>query len=254
MIGSLVRAFASIVVACSFASEGFGQTYKDRDWNTAFSANCPLPDPSRNSGSVVAVTQDGDRKIAFTLRPGEVGGCSTDNQARNSASYWERAELRQSGTLALGNLYDISFSVQLPEGFTGSREAFFQIHGWANGCPAYPPTMLMFNSSRLELHALSGVKQGANGDGAKGQHKRIAVTASLSGFRDRARQLRLLLDLRTKPGRAELFIDGNRAAGPVSVDFAACATPYVKIGIYRPGPGRSVSRAVFDDLTISRAK
>lgn len=231
------------------------QSFNDRDWNTSFRANCPFPVKSGAEKSLSRVTVGGDRKVAFRLRPGDVGGCSTDNKARNHAPYWERAELRQSSTLALGKLHQISFSVHLPEGFAGPRETFFQIHGWAKGCPAYPPVMLQFNGGRLELHSLRKVRQGRNGQGAKGQHTRIAARgASLSQFRAGEQRLTLSLDLRRSPGTVALTINGRPAVAPAPVEFAACAKPHIKFGIYRPGKGRSVSRAIFDDITVKSSR
>ena len=248
----------TISLFCMFAiflpGEAGAQSFGDSDWNIKFKLNCALPVKSGSKRSIARIKVNGDHKLIFTLRPGDVGGCSTDNQARNHAPYWERAELRQSGTLRIGNSFDISFTVRLPEGFSGNRESFFQIHGWANGCAAYPPVMLMFNGGRLELHALAGVRQGQDGNGAKGQHVRLPVKgASLASFRNQSRQIRLLLDLRTRPARAQLLVDGTPATGSVSVDYAACATPHIKFGVYRPGKGRSTSVAVFDDMIVKSA-
>lgn len=245
-----IALFSCAFLFCA-AQSMVAQNFNDSDWNTSFRSNCPLPVTTGPNKSVSKVKVSGDRKIAFVLRPGDVGGCPTDNKARNRAPFWERAELRQSKTLSLGKFHDISFSVQLPSGFSGKRESFFQIHGWAKGCPAYPPVMLKFNAGRLELHSLRGVRQGKSGKGVKGEHKRISVRgASLAEFRNQEQRLKLSLDLRSTPGTVSLAVNERTVVGPVPVEFARCATPHIKFGIYRPGKGKAVSRAVFDDFIV----
>jgi hypothetical protein len=117
------------------------QTYTDTDWNTVFRESCGMPRPN----SIEQVTIGSDKKIRVTLQDGDIGKCSTDNQARHRAPYWERAELSQQNSFRPGQRYQISTEITLLEGFTGERETFFQIHGWAHDCQgAYPPVMMKF--------------------------------------------------------------------------------------------------------------
>ena len=71
--------------------------YKDKDWNVMFHENCQLPAYS----STQWVEEQGERFLRFTLKNGQVGGCSSDNRARHGAPGQRRQALgdghRQAG-------------------------------------------------------------------------------------------------------------------------------------------------------------
>lgn len=231
------------------------QSFTDKDWTATAVSNCALPS-ANGAGPVVDWTMvQGDRKLAFRLSPGQVGGCSTDNQKRHNAPFWERAELRQKGYFASGQITEISFEATFLEGFTGSRETFFQIHGWADNCPAYPPLMMKFDRGVLRVDVLTGVRQSAgqstrNRD--KGRHRAASISrvriASLYG---RPQMFKLRFDARAQsPGTVSIDMNGRALLRDAPIEFASCARPHVKFGIYRPGKGVARSVVLFDDIRV----
>ena len=65
------------------------------------------------------------RFVRFTLSDKDKGGCVTDKVARHRAPYWERAELKQDGTLRKNTSFSIDATLRFVEGFSGDRETFF---------------------------------------------------------------------------------------------------------------------------------
>ena len=126
----VVRLLCGLGFCVLAASSLVAQSFKDDDWNVSLYANCALPkhrvaNEGAQSNSIVWAQSDGDRKLMFQLLPGDVGGCSSDNQPRARAPYWERSELRQNGALAKTQKHEILFEVSFIRGFTGKRENFF---------------------------------------------------------------------------------------------------------------------------------
>lgn len=113
-------------------------SYKDRDWNVEFYENCQMPDYH----SAQWVEEEGERFLRFTLKNGQVGGCSTDNRRRHRAPCWERAELKQTHTLEKDRDYSLTFRVRFLKGFSYDREDFLQIHQSVDGCRGGPRVML----------------------------------------------------------------------------------------------------------------
>jgi len=112
-------------MSCASGSFQPGDTFKDKDWNTRFLSNCPLP----HRDSIRWIDDS-----SFTLSDKDKGGCPTDKIARHSAPYWERAELRQDGFLKKGEPYSIDTTLRFVEGFDGRRETFFQVHAYNKNC------------------------------------------------------------------------------------------------------------------------
>lgn len=246
----MIRCLTLIASLACFTAPAFaaGQTHKDSDWNTAFQDSCGLP--SRTSVEPVAV--EGDRKLRFTLNEGEKGKCSTDNQRRHSAPYWERAELSQVARMKVGARYQISAEVMLMQGFTGERESFFQIHGWAKNCKkAYPPVMLKFKKGKLAVETLRGVTKSRPGN-----HRNVLrKTVRAQSLYGKPVKLTLDFDTRSNPGLLSVSLGGTTLVSGAAVEFAACAKPYAKFGIYRPGgKGSGTSVVVFDDLRVEQVE
>lgn len=250
----MARNMVAAGVLCTFfagvSTPAFAQgaSYSDQDWNATFIDNCGLPAPS----SVTPITVEGDQKLQVTLAPGDKGKCSSDNRTRHRAPFWERAELAQEGRMALGGQYRISAELRFVQGFSGEREAFMQIHGYAQGCKkAYPPLMLKFDQGTLKVETLRGVSLISSG-----RHRNVLKQQiSVRDLYGRPLALALDFDTRKHPGRLSVSLNGARVVSDVKVDFAPCAEPHVKIGVYRPGgKGSGISQVVFDDLKVERVE
>jgi hypothetical protein len=234
----------------SFAAPSFagGTAYKDTDWNTTFIDNCGL----HRDASIRNIKVGGDKKLRVTLQDGDIGKCSTDNQARHRAPYWERAEVSQQSSLRTGQSYRISTEITFVEGFTGERETFFQIHGWASDCrQAYPPVMMKFKRGQLAVETLRGVSAFSSGRHRNALKKKVSVK-SLYG---KPVQMLVDFDLTSKPARLSVSLAGRKVITDAPVDYAACAIPHVKFGIYRPGgKGSGTSAVLFDDVRVIPAR
>lgn len=238
-------------IAVSLSTTPFlavAQTHTDSDWNTAFTESCGMP----RANSIEQIKIAGDMKVRVTLQDGDIGKCSTDNQARHRAPYWERAELSQQTSFRPGQRYQISTEITLIEGFTGERETFFQIHGWAHDCQdAYPPVMMKFKDGKLAIETLRGVNAFSSGRHRNALKKTVRA-ASLYG---KPVELTVDFDLRTNSARLSVALGGTQIISDTSVAYAACAVPHVKFGIYRPGgKGSGKSVALFDDVNIKRTQ
>lgn len=246
-----VVAFVFVLVSPS-SSFAKGKTYRDKDWNVAAFDNCGLPATRGDNRSVTKVKTDGDRKVRISLREGEVGKCSTDAKPRNNAPFWERAELRQDGYLKLGKVHRLNFEAIFQEGFTGRRETFFQIHGWNGTCHAYPPLMMMFDNKKLTVWALRGV----SGDGISGRNRGSAKDVvnghiSIGSLLGKPALFAIEFDTRSRPGRLSVSLNGKTVVRNASIEFARCAKPYFKFGVYRPGgSGSKTSTVLFDDIIL----
>jgi len=230
-----------------------GQTYKDRDWSVSTYANCDLPVKNGPNRSVSWVKEGGDKKLRFVLHEGQKGGCSTDGQFRNRAPYWERAEVRQKGFMKLGQAYRISFQVTFDSGFTGDRETFFQIHGFNSPCNAAPLVMMKFTKGKLVVWALRNVRGNGLSEG-RGRHKRVQ-NASVNVRSLHGKPSNFILDFDTREGQGQLtvYLNGRAVVQQARVEYAPCAKPHIKMGIYRPGGKRTgTSVALFDDLRIAK--
>lgn len=229
--------------------------YSDRDWNTSFFANCRLPSDLQEtdrSPSVETIRIAGDNKLRFVLNPNDMGGCRSDSKRRDGAPYWERAELRQSENLIVGEKYSIDFTANFDEGFTGQRETFFQIHGWSKTCDAAPMMMMQFGWRNMKIKVQ---KPSANDDSPNARGRQALMIASgpaISKLRGTEHKFRIALDL-TDPATVAVAMDGVPIMAQTPVHFPACAEPHLKIGIYRPGkinPATSV--VTYDDIVVDR--
>ncbi|MBL3705950.1 hypothetical protein GI582_24970 [Sulfitobacter sp. BDSS02] len=250
--------FVSLLISCLVISVGEARsadtTFKDNDWNISFYSNCGFPVERGNNRSVKTVRMAGDRATWFTLRAGDVGTCSTDAKPRNNAPFWERAEIKQRGYIERGTLSSVSFSFLVLEGFRGTKEGFFQIHAHNDNCHAYPPVMMMFDRGQLVVRALRNVTQTGRETGSKGEHRTYPVRGySLRSFMAAPVTINVSYDTRTSPGTLSVRINDKKVM-TAPVEIAACGTPHVKLGIYRPDRGSGTSTAVFDDVNLTSTR
>ncbi len=231
--------------------------FHDADWSHGFRSNCPLP-----SDTAVRFRDVGaDRKLAFTLNPGDIGGCSSDAKPRHGARFWERAELKQASTLAVGQTHRITFEATFAQGFRGKAETFFQIHAWSSDCKSAPLLMLQFDKKRLKTHVLqrnstkfkAGTSRGTKGALAEiktSNRARKALTSeALEGGTHR---FDITFDTSHRVARMTVQMDGVTLVRNERVHLQRCAKPHVKFGIYRPGTqNKKTSVLLIDDVIIS---
>lgn len=232
------------------------QNFKDRDWNTALYSNCGFPKAVEEKKNVKWVKVNSDQKLLFSLHPGQIGKCSTDNMARHSAPYWERAEIRQRGSMKIGEAYSIKFNATFLEGFDGRQETFFQIHGWNDNCRAYPPVMMHFSSGTLNIWALRGVKKNAGSEwlsSSQGSHQSVQTkSVRIESLRGKETPFEIIFDTKNG-GLLSVLVNGRYVVKSTKVEYSPCAKPHMKMGIYRPGgKGSKKSSILFDDVTINR--
>ncbi|OIQ45547.1 MAG: hypothetical protein BM558_03395 [Roseobacter sp. MedPE-SW] len=244
-----------LVLAVNFTTGAQAANYSDRDWNVRMKDNCGQP-VSRGAGkSVQWVEGEEGRKLRVQLDEGQIGKCWTDSEPNEWSKFRERAEIQQSKLLRLGKHYRISFSVQFDEGFTGFKETFFQIHGWNGNCQAAPPVMFLFDKSQMIVWSLRGVRpEGESTWQAEGfgSHKRVQErNIHLNSLRGRENSFVVDFDTRGPTGTLSVWVNGQSIVQNAIVEYASCARPYIKMGVYRDGghrTGRSV--ATFDDIQV----
>lgn len=229
--------------------------YTDSDWNVQAVVSCGLPEARSGTSPVDWVMVQGDRKLGFTLYPGQFGRCSTDTQARHRAPFWERAEFNLTHQITFDRPMRISFEATFVKGFTGNRETFFQIHGWNANCDAYPPLMLNVQKGRLEVQALTFPDSILKTFyvSPKGRHRPLTSKA-IDITKHMGRPLKFDLTLRPQaPQKSHLTLKLNgQSISEGTVAYASCAVPYIKFGIYRPGGNTAVSKVLFDDITVTQ--
>ena len=232
------------------------QDFADSDWSHSFFKNCAAP----NATALVWAEHRGDRVLRATLEPGDPGQCRSDSTPRHGARYWERAELRQRGDLPLGTRHDIRFQARFVEGFSGREETFFQIHGFSQTCGTGPLLMLQFDGRLLKAQVLKRESDPSKGSANRGERgalvwvradKNAAPDVSLDALRDRTLQFRMALDLTDRSPKVSLYLNGRPLLEDEPIHVSRCATPHVKVGIYRPGQRNPHTSVVeIDDLRI----
>lgn len=231
------------------------QDFEDSDWSHSFFKNCAAP----NATALVWADHRGDRVLRATLEPGDPGQCRSDSAPRHGARYWERAELRQRGDLAVGTRHDIRFQARFLQGFNGNQETFFQLHGWSDTCAAQPLVMLQFDGRQLKpmiLQAPDHTSIGRPGRPARGAltHIRSEDTQSrlsLERLQSQTQRFRLVADLRGTDPTVTVYLNGQALVSEAPVYLPPCATPHVKFGIYRPGGQNPHTSVVeIDDIRL----
>jgi hypothetical protein len=246
-----------VILICFIATQTTAQSsYKDRGWTTAMYANCGLPKKVGKAKPVSWVKVDGNKKLLFSLQKGQVGPCSTGAMKRHGAAFWERVELRQKGFLKSGKVNEIQFETTFLAGFIGEREKFFQIHGWADGCSAYPPLMMEMHKGNLVVKSLRGVKPNAGKEwlsSDQGSHRSVqSQRVSVHSLYGKPQKFRIIFDYRKKMrGSLDVYLNDLHLVRSAIIEYAPCAKPHIKFGIYRPGGVSGNSSIAFDDLKIS---
>lgn len=231
------------------------QDFADSDWSHSFFKNCATP----NAASLVWAEHHGDRALRATLEPGDPGQCRSDSGPRNGARYWERAELRQRGDLAVGTRHDIRFQARFLQGFNGNQETFFQLHGWSDTCAAQPLVMLQFDGRKFKPMILQAPDQALNGRPGRPARGALAHIRSdeaqdrlsLEHLRAQTQRFRLVADLRQDEPTVTVYLNGRAVVDKTPVYLPPCATPHIKFGIYRPGGQNPHTSVVeIDDIRL----
>lgn len=203
-------------------------SYKDRDWNVEFYENCDMPEYH----SAQWIEEDGERFLRFTLKNGQVGGCTGDNRARHSAPWWERAEVKQTSGLDRDRNYSLTFCVRFVEGFNNDREGFIQLHQSVKGCRTGALVIVRFSNGVL-----------------LGSFPPVGIEDYFGRWVD------VRFDFNPS-SHFDLYLDGNaviEGQGTRRPARAQCL-PHLKIGIYRPGndqaPGNSLSVMDIDKIML----
>ncbi len=249
------KRLALCIATVSAATDAPAQTFQDDDWNTALFANCALPkhvssETGAQSQSVLWAQSGDDRKLMFQVLPGDVGGCSSDSTPRDGAPFWERAELRQTGTLAQDRKHEIQFEASFIRGFIGKRETFFQIHGWSKACPSQPLMMMQFDWRQLTIRTLAANPDTRTGVSYRLQHA-LEDRPGIEDLNQSSNRFRVLLDPTGPVTRVSVWMNGRVLLRKHPVDHSPCAELHTKFGIYRPGqqnPG--ASELLLDDVLV----
>ena len=222
----LAASFLALLLAMSGTAFGdytpgrsfdyFGKTtYKDKDWNVMFYQNCSLPEYTSTKWG----REEGERFLRFTLKDGQVGGCSSDNRSRHRAPYWERAEIKQTTTLEKDRDYSLTYRVRFLKGFDNDREDFLQVHQSVRGCRVGPLVMLKFSKGYL-----------------------VGGTTPLFVKEILGKWVNVRFDLNASKSY-DLYINAKKIADSriVRRQLHPCEEPHLKIGIYRLGDSRATS-------------
>ena len=218
---------SDMISSAGYFDTGSKTTYQDKDWNVEFYENCDLPD----SSSIRWVTEGKETFLRFTLKNGQVGGCSSDG---TRDPYRERAEMKQASTLMKGDTdYVLTFRARFVKGFTYNRESYLQIHQSVVGCRVGPA--MMFRS-------LGGYFGGAH------------ITEIIGKWIN----VRLHFNLEKK--QHELYFDDKKifSSGYYFREVQPCGEPHFKFGIYRPGDegatGERISILDIDKIQLVEKK
>ena len=218
------------------------QTGNDKDWNLSFYDNCGMP----QSDSIQWIEQGKNKFIRFQLRDKDYGGCSSDRMRRHGAPYWERAELKQSTTLAWNTKYELAFKIRFVEGFSGDRESFWQIHAYNSPCRAKPPIMIKINFGYLILAAQ---REG-------GGHILHISGIKIWDLIGKWNNVKLNFDTTSSP-EISLYLNDKEIFLNVPFWVEECGMPHFKFGIYRPGneiSKNSHSIVDFDKIILTKIK
>jgi hypothetical protein len=219
------------------------QAFSDPDWNISFYDNCGLP----SWNSVQWISEGHDRFIRIKLSHNDIGLCKSDRIRRHRASHWERAELKQQGSLDRNQAYELTFSTRFMEGFVGDRETFFQIHAYKGGsCNASPPIMMKITGKKILLAALRKHK----GSERRGHDIHLAAD-SIEKLYGKWIKFKLVFDT-SKNSKVTIYQDGRMIFKNVGFWIQSCGSPHLKFGIYRPGSKLNLHRSVidFDDFEL----
>ena len=205
----------------------------------AFISTCDVPE-----GSIKTTGKEEKSLYSFVLNDKDLGGCIDDDKTDRNAPYWERAELSQIGHIDLKRSQVIRFDARFLHGFSGKHESFFQIHNSGEKCPAAASLILNWHKGQLEMALLqeSGIYK----------PKRFP-DHTVSNFRSWSKWQVRLKRISKSLMAVDVMSEGKRIGRGHQAWFAACAKPYVKFGIYRPGNtwvGNETSVAEFRKFSL----
>ena len=219
------------------------ETSNDKDWNLSFSDNCGMP----KGDSMQWIEQGKNKFIRFQLGDKDYGRCgASDRMRRHGAPYWERAELKQSTTLAWNTKYELAFKIRFVEGFSGDRESFWQIHAYNSPCRAKPPIMIKINFGYLILAAQ---REG-------GGHILHISGIKIWDLIGKWNNVKLNFDTTSSP-EISLYLNDKEIFLNVPFWVEECGMPHFKFGIYRPGneiSKNSHSIVDFDKIILTKIK
>ncbi len=211
--------------------------YRDKDWNLEFYDNCGLPE----SASIRWITEGKETFLRFTLKNGQVGGCSTDGIKRHGAPYWERAEMKQASTLKKDADYTLTFRARFVKGFTFEREDFFQMHQSVKGCRVGPPLMFKFSNGRLT---------------AKNWNERLKRKVHINEFI--GKWIDVKLEVIFTESYYNLYFNDEKIIDEGDFGVDPCGEPHFKFGIYRPGDEEATDERIsildIDKIWLSEKK
>jgi len=237
--------------------------YSDRDWNVRFTNGCGHP----RKDSITRVRIEGDRWTRAELRPGDIGKCQTDNRNLWGQIYMERAELSQKDEFKIGSVYELSWKMIFEQGYTGKNETFFQVHSQRNPCLGKVIVQMRMHYGKMTIDVTRGVHRVGDSDsGARFEGKYVPARMSrpvrISELYGKELSFRALLDF-TDNKKISLWMNEELLVDSATLDFAPCARPYLKFGVYRPGPPNAqgngvasehISSVLYDDIRLKRIK
>lgn len=216
--------------------------HTDDDWNLTFYENCSLP----KMDSLQWIKEGKNKFIRFRLDDKYYGGCSTDQRARHSAPYWERAEVKQTNSLNKNAKYELEFMVRFVEGFAGEREDFWQMHAYSGPGCYNPPFLIKFHFGELMIAAM-GHRSGSGGghinyySSKQPDPKTVKITDLIGKWNN----MKIKFDTSENP-EVSLYLNGDVIFSEIPYKISTCGIPHFKFGIYRPGSLSGTNRSVVD--------
>jgi hypothetical protein len=220
----------------------FGRTqYSDDDWNLTFYDNCGMP----KGDSVRWIEEENNKFIRFQLGDKDYGRCSSDGKRRSRAPYWERAELKQSSTLASNTKYELTFKIRFVEGFSGNRETFWQMHAYETFFQAKPPIMIKISEGNLIFAAQR----------VGGGHDVYYSDIKIGDLIGKWNNVKMKFDT-SENAEVSLFLNDKEVFLNLPFWVEACGTPHFKFGIYRPGNENGIKLSIidFDKINVKNIK
>ena len=230
-----------LLPSLAFNTFAKGERYSDDDWNLTFYDNCGMP----TGGSVRWIEEENNKFIRFQLGDKDYGGCRSDRMRRHGAPYWERAELKQSSTLASNTKYELAFNVRFVEGFSGNRERFWQINAYNSPCRAKSPINIEISVGNLTLTALK----------ESGEYRMFFSGIKISDLIGKWNNVKLNFDTTSSP-KFSLYLNDKQVFLNVPFWVEACDKPHFKFGIYRPGNENGIKLSIidFDKINVKKIK
>lgn len=116
--------------------------------------------------------------------------------------------------------------------------------------------MFKMNGGKLKIDVLRGVKGTAGQTWIskdQGVHRAAHIpSVSVASLYGKAQVFEVVFyTTLVSPGALNVSMNGQVLLANAPIEFAPCAKPHFKIGIYRPGKGRQRSMLLIDDGNLS---